>query len=385
MRAMKRPTLDIDPYVARRHICAGRFAVAAAAVVLTAASPSRAFEVEASVSAERGNAASELLRAIVAWSGIPSDAIRTSPAGDVPYVFVRIGGPRYDADRATDAERVALAVLGATEAHAQLSLEGNGLSLIACTIPDPTLPVPPIANARTPDMPPGDGVSATFAIHLVPADVLPWIVAISKHLDPQFGQFIQDGIEVLKWNLGIDLRGDVAEQLEGVVRAAAGERDGRLAAVAFAPLGDRNAVERALTRIAFGSRFVAGTMPSLHATSAGHYEVKAPGFVGQAFVGTDPSGFLATVGESPLEEKAWREHSRALGDRVPRETARAVGARLALQVGSAALHARRLVRLLRLNTDIDGIVKVLRDAGGTASFELRVEDGKLVAWASWLP
>jgi len=377
-----RHTNGLQP--ARRMTRAGRFVVAAAIAVFASAHPARALEIEAALPERETTTPASLLRSIATAAGVPSERIRATTGDERPHLFVKLGPP----DREVDAiAKAALAILGATEAHAQLTSDGTRLHLIACTVADANAPVLPLAgvDAATPAL--DGGTSATLAAGLDAAKVMPWLVATAKSLDAQQGQFIADGIEVLKWNLGIDIRGDLVEQFEGAVRAAAGERDGRLFATAVVPLRERKAVERALGRLAFGSRFVADTMPSLHQTSTdpgSPYQVKAPGFEGVAFVVAGTDGLLATICEPPVDAD-WQDAARALAPDDTRRDASGVGVGAAVDVARAAGHIERLVRLLRIDYDASGLARVMRGAGGTATLALRVQDGRLIAWGAWVP
>ncbi|MHC5056378.1 MAG: hypothetical protein ACYTKD_16905 [Planctomycetota bacterium] len=322
---------------------------------------------------------------------IPGATVREARRGESARLFARF---RFQDLRLLPMAKRILDAAGVGEVTLQVFPDGDLVRMVASVRVDPRVP-PPFANsprAAPPAMREGDW--ATAAVRFDAERVVPWAVDVARRVDEFQGQILKDALVVAKWNLGLDVEGDIAGSFAGGVRALAA-RGSEDSAALVADLRAAAPLAKALTALSLASRLVRGRGVGLGPArfgEVGGYRIRtpwaalAPALVlgdGALVASTDPGPIAAGPGA------LCRRLSGAPGDERPRALAAIGGGEACAAAAFDVLECVRAARDIAgaAGLDASGIPapSSLAWADGEAAVAVRVGGEGFQVWGAWLP
>ncbi|MHC4248022.1 MAG: hypothetical protein ACYS9X_02730 [Planctomycetota bacterium] len=321
---------------------------------------------------------------------IPGATVREARRGESPRLFARF---RFQDMRLLPMAKRILDAAGLGEVTLQLFPDGDLVRMVASVRVDPRVP-PPFANAplMAPAMREGDW--ATAAVRLDAARVVPWAVDVAGRVDEFQGQMLKDALVVAKWNLGLDVEGDIAGSFAGGVRALAARGSDDSAAL-VADLRAAAPLAKALTALSLASRLVGGRGVGLGRARFGEvdgYRVSTPwGSLAPALVLGD-GALVASTDPGPMAADPGalcRRLSGAPGDARPRALASVGGGEACAAAAFDVLECVRAARDVAGATGLDVSAvpapASVAWADGEAAVAVRVGGEGLQVWGAWTP
>ncbi len=218
----------------------------------------------------------EFLKGMASSRLFPGARVREARRGEAARIFARF---RFqDLPLIRPAKRL-LEAAGLREVTLQVFPDGDLVRLVASVRVDRRVP-PPLANAplAVPAMREGDW--ATAALSLDTARLVPWAVDVAARADEFQGQILKDSLVVAKWNLGLDVEGEIAGSFAGGVRALAARGGGGGDSVALVvDVRSPDPLAKALAALALGSHLMSGACAGLEPARVGEtqaYRIRTP-------------------------------------------------------------------------------------------------------------
>jgi hypothetical protein len=281
------------------------------------------------------------------------------------------------------------------EVEAELFQDGRILRLVARVSARVSAPPLPLSNGAPRSLPRVAGRLGAASVRVETKLLVPWLLSVLKRMDAQRGQYVADALDVVKWNVGLDARGDVVEQVVGPFDIAVDGAAGTTRARARARVADRERLLAALVRLS-GFAYVLGgdrlSVKSVTFEGARGFALSSPALGLHAAVALERRQITAVV--SPAAVPAdWRR--RAGTQDSPRGAGRwdalaLVGPvnRCAHAVIDCAAVCEYLAEVAGSRGAVADAVEMIRAFGrarGSAALAVSVDGADLTLWGAWVP